>query len=267
MSGSSSTQAPAHAARPGRGPVAPSFAFPVLDRLVHARPIHVLGVERETPTVLRVQIERPAGFAFRAGQHALLRLETDRGPDLRPLSIASPPHLDSLEFATRVGPSAFKQALARLRPGDRVQVSRPMGGVHFDQGRPAVLVAGGVGITPILSVLLQPEILASTAALRLVFSNRDADDIPFKDELADLARRRPDLEVTWVLTSREPASPAGAVHPGRISESLLHAHADQLPEACFYVAGSAAMVADVTGMLRRVGVGRSDIRTVSQGRR
>ena len=90
----------------GRGPVAPRFAFPVIDTLLGVRPATVLGLRAETPTILRLRLERPAGFHHRAGQNAVLRLDTDQGPDLRPLSIASPPDADHLDFATRLGPRA-----------------------------------------------------------------------------------------------------------------------------------------------------------------
>ena len=119
--------APDRVAATGRPPVARRFAFPLVDRVVGARPATVLDLRAETPTIVRLRLERPAGFDHHAGQHAVLRLQTDEGPDLRPLSIASPPHADELEFATRIGPSAYKRAFAALEPGDRVKVSRPMG--------------------------------------------------------------------------------------------------------------------------------------------
>ncbi len=104
--------APERVAGTGRGPVAPRLLFPLIDGLVGARPATVLEVRAETPTILRLRLEPPAGFHHHAGQHAVLRLHTDQGPDLRPLSIASPPDANVLEFATRIGPSAYKQAFA-----------------------------------------------------------------------------------------------------------------------------------------------------------
>jgi ferredoxin-NADP reductase len=249
---------------PARSPVAPGFAFPLIDRVVGARPTRVLGIDALTPTMQRLRIERPDGYRFRAGQHALLRLGTDQGPDLRPLSLAGPPDGDHLEFATRVGTSAFKRAFVGLRPGDVVKVSRPMGGFAYDVTRPAVLVAGGTGITPLRSVLLAG---AAAAPVRLLFSNRTADEIPFADELTHLARRHPDLTITWVLTAPAPGTLPGPVHAGRISADLLDRQAAELPDALFYVAGPAALVSDVSTMLRSVGVAPRRIRSVTQGRR
>jgi ferredoxin-NADP reductase len=251
----------------GRGPLPPRFAVPVIDRVVNARPVRVLAVEAQTPTIVRLQVERPPHFQFRAGQHALLRVATERGPDLRPLSLAAPPEVDHLEFATRIGTSAFKQAIIALRPGDLVKVSRPMGGFRYDATRPAVLIAGGIGITPMRSVLLSAQAAEVTAPTRLLFSNRSIEEIPFLDELTEHARHRDNLEITWVLTSPSGAAPTGRVHNGRISEALLQQQAAELPDAVFYVAGPAAMVTDIRALLRQVGVARNRTRSVSQGYR
>jgi ferredoxin-NADP reductase len=252
---------------PQRAPVAPRFAFPVIDRFVRARPARVLALEAETATIRRLRIERPAGYRFSAGQHALLRLGTEQGPDLRPLSLAGPPEGNTMEFATRTGTSAFKQAFVSLRPGDHVLVSRPMGGLAYDAARPAVFIAGGIGITPLRSLLLADDQHAEGAEVRLLFSNRSADEIPFFEELSTLPRRRPDLSITWILT----APPVGVlpvpVHVGRISADLLQLQAAELPDALFYVTGPAAMVSDLRTMLRSIGVARRRIRYVAQGYR
>lgn len=249
---------------PGRGPVAPGFAFPVIDGLLGARPAAVLRLHTETPTILRLRLERPAGFDHRAGQHAVLRLRTDQGPDLRPLSIASPPDADQLEFATRIGPSAFKRAFAALQPGQQVKISRPMGSFRLDGNRPAIMVAGGIGITPLRSMLAAATTSGNRAPIRLLFSNRTADEIPFRAELEELARVHPDLHITWVLSASTAGAPSGDVVAGRITEDHLYAQLRQLPDAVFYVTGPAVMVDGFTGTLHNLGVPRSQLRQSKQ---
>ena len=70
---------------PAAGPRAPKFAFPVIDRIVGAKVTRVLGLDAQTPTIVRLQLERPSSCHFRPGKHALLRVNTRLGPDLRPL--------------------------------------------------------------------------------------------------------------------------------------------------------------------------------------
>jgi ferredoxin-NADP reductase len=256
--------APEGVAGTGRGPVAPRFMFPLIDGLLGARPATVLNVSAETPTIVRLRLERPSGFYHHPGQHAVLRLHTDQGPDLRPLSIASPPHAAELEFATRIGPSAYKQAFAALQGGDRVKVSRPMGSFHLDSSRPAVMVSGGIGITPLRSMLAAAATSGHDAPIRLLFSNRAAEEIPFRLELEQLARRHPDLRITWVLSASVTDAPSGDVLAGRIEVGHLREQLRQLPDAVFYLTGPAAMVDDLTGMLRRIGVPRSQVRRSRQ---
>ncbi len=247
-------------------PIAPRWVIPVIDGVVRARPATVVGIDALTPTIHRVRIEKPPGYRFRPGQHALLRLVTERGPDLRPLSLAGHPDAPYLEFATRAGTSAFKHAFLALRPGDQVKVSRPMGGFAYDHSRPAVLVVGGIGITAVRSLLLADGAEAPAQPMRLLFSNRTAGDIPYADELPAVASARGNLSITWLLSRPDEGRLSGA-HPGRVTETLLHRQVEELPDAVFYVPGPSAMVTDIRQMLQRLGVDGRRVRSVAQGYR
>jgi ferredoxin-NADP reductase len=225
----------------------------MLDRLLGTRQTTVTDLRPETPTIVSLRLQRPLGYHYHAGQFALLRLTTPAGPDLRPLSLASDPHTKDLRFATRRGPSDFKQALLALRPGDEVKVSRALGSLRLDPTRPAILVAGGVGAAPMLSLAAAASIRPA-APVRLILSNRTADEIPFRSELEHLSQIHPQLRITSVVTSET----------GRITAEQLRWHADELPDAVFYVTGPAALVTDVVATLRAIGVPRHRIRLSKQ---
>jgi ferredoxin-NADP reductase len=251
----------------GRRPLAPAFAFPVIDLVTGMRETTVLAVTDETPTIRSIRLEPPSGYNFRAGQHALLRLDTEAGPDMRPLSIASAPSQAVLEFATRVGPSAFKRAYFDLRPGDRVKVARPMGGWTIDASTPAVVFGGGIGITPVKSVLIESA-MERPLPVRLVLSNHSAAEIPFAAELTTLTRRAPRMSLAWHLTEMSGTRPDGEVHGGRIDRAAVErevAGAD--PDAMFYVTGPDAMVRSVAGLLAAAGVPSARVRPLAQGYR
>lgn len=256
------TEAPAVAGRP---PLASAFAFPVIDRFLHARAGAVAGLRHETRTIVSVEVERPAGFRYHPGQYAMLRLETEEGPDMRPLSITSAPHDDSLEFATRSGPSAFKRALLALRPGAAVKVSRPMGSFHFERSRPAIMVTGGIGITPLRSMLRDAAATGHDRPIRLLYGNRGVDEIAYRHELEQLAASDALLQITWALSGPAGFTPAaGEVHMGRIDESLLRRHLEELPDAIVYLTGPAAMVTDIRAVLRQLRLPRRRLRTSAQ---
>lgn len=249
----------------GRPPLAPSFAFPVIDRLLHVRPGAVVGLRHETKTIVSVEVKPPAGFRYRPGQYAMVRLETEEGPDMRPLSIASAPQDDTLEFATRLGPSAFKRALVTLQPGAALPVSRPMGSFHFERSRPAIMVTGGIGITPLRSMLRDAAATGHDQPIRLLYGNRSVDEIAYRDELEQLAASDSLLHITWALSRPAGFAPAvGDAHVGRIDDALLRRHLDELPDAVFYLTGPAAMVGEVRGVLRHLGVPHRRVRISAQ---
>jgi ferredoxin-NADP reductase len=261
------TAIPASTPLASRRPLAPAFAFPVIDLVTGMREATVLAVTDETPTIRSIRLEPPAGYSFRAGQHALLRVDTEAGPDMRPLSITSAPSQGVIEFATRVGPSAFKRAYFDLRPADRVKVSRPLGRWMIDASAPAVVFGGGIGITPVKSVLTES---ASERQLpvRLVLSNHSAAEIPFADELAALARRASRVSLAWHLTETADGGPNGEVYGGRIDRAAVErevAAAD--PGALFYVTGPDAMVSSVVRLLAAAGVPSPRVRPLAQGYR
>jgi ferredoxin-NADP reductase len=253
--------------RVGRLPVAPRWAFPALDRAVGSRSARVADIRTLAPGTVHLRVDRPEGFRFRAGQFALLQVSTPWGPDLRPLSLAGSPDGEAIEFATRVGSSAFKHALFSLGPGDEVKVSRPIGGLPYDPDRPAVLIAGGMGITPLRSLMLSAAAVEASAPIHLLFSNRHWDWIPFRTELASEERMRANLRITWIQTSPIGVPQDTNVHHGRITGDLLERELRTTPDAVFYVAGPAPMTADVTRTLRELGVPGKRVHRATQGRR
>jgi ferredoxin-NADP reductase len=106
---------------------------------------------------------RPKGFSFKAGQAADLTLlnppETDSEGNIRTFSIASPPFEEQLTFATRMRDTAFKRSLKVVPLGTEIQIAPPSGSftLHKNANKPAVFLAGGIGITPFLSVIRQAD--------------------------------------------------------------------------------------------------------------
>src|SRR5438094_3041447 len=102
-----------------------------------------------TPTTRAIELEKPQAFTFRPTQFTFLQLKTEEGMDARPVSLASRPTRPHLEYAVRISDSPYKRAFAALQPGDEVAVFGPIGDFVLHETRPAVLLAGGIGITPL----------------------------------------------------------------------------------------------------------------------
>jgi len=122
--------------------------------------------------------EKPAGFQFKPGQFANLTLvsppETDAEGNVRMFSIASAPFEDDLMFTTRMRDTAFKRVLKSMPFGTEIKLGGPFGSftLHSDSSRPAVFLAGGIGITPFRSMILHASRSRLPHRLLLFYSNR-----------------------------------------------------------------------------------------------
>ncbi len=132
---------------------------------------------------------KPAGFQFKAGQSMNVALidppETDAKGNSRACSIVSAPSEDTLAIATRLRDIAFKRVLRTMPEGAKLQLRGPAGQFTLDDGGtgPAVFLAGGIGITPFVSMLRQAAHDGLARKLYLFYSNRRPEDAAFLGEL------------------------------------------------------------------------------------
>src|SRR2546421_10470402 len=153
-----------------------------------------------TPSTRAIESEKPAGFTFRPTQFTFLQLQTEEGMDARPMSLATSPTRPHLEYAVRLSDSPYKRAFPALRPGDEVRVFGPIGDFVLHETRPAVLVAGGVGITPLKGMAEYAADKALPIPIRLVYSNRSEDEIVYRRELDSLEKQNANFRVRYTLT-------------------------------------------------------------------
>ena len=152
------------------------------------------------------QFERPRNFLFNAGQFVDLALRGARpdGSDglTHTFSIASSPFAEEIVVATRMRDTAFKRALSVLPIGAEVRVEGPMGSftLHNNTARPAVLLAGGIGIAPFLSILSHTAAERLRHPIFLFYANRYLEDAPFMDALWELERANPRLRFIPTFT-------------------------------------------------------------------
>ncbi len=210
---------------------------------------------------------RPEGFAFRAGQSMSLTLvdppETDARGATRVFSVASAPFEEDLVIATRMRDSAFKRVLRGLAPGAPIKLRGPNGVFTLpdDALRPVVFLAGGIGITPFVSMLRQEHHERSARPRQLLYSNRRPEDAPFLAELQAMAQEGSPLTLAATMTdmaaSRRPWNGA----TGMIDGAFIARHADLAARPVCYVAGPPAMVTALKAALRAAGVPDADLRS------
>ena len=201
-------------------------------------------------------------FAFAPGQFAWIRLNPSIGAQEHPFTIASSAHLGLwTEFTIRHS-GDFTNELRQLRPGSPVWVDGPHGAFTLDLRRCTglVMIAGGVGITPMMSMLRTLAHRRDRRPHRLVVVARTLDELLFRAELSELQQRL-DLTVVELLRS-PPPSWTGA--SGAVDEDLLTAllpGAFRRNQLDYYLCGPPAMVTDVLTVLDGLDVPQPRIHT------
>ena len=200
--------------------------------------------------------ERPAGFRHESGQNALFTLAGES----RTFSIASAPYEAHLTVATRMRDSVFKRTLKAAQPGLKIEIDGPDGimTLHEDAARPAVFLAGGIGITPFLAMARDAAHRKLAHRIVLVYANRRPQDAAFLDELRGLRARNPNYRLVD-LFSEPPASWKGET--GFIRRDLLERHLPDLRTPVYYFAGPPAMAMAMQSMLGEMGIADADMRS------
>ena len=211
--------------------------------------------------------ERPEGFDFQGGQSVDMTLlnppETDDEGNIRSFSIASAPFEDELIFATRMRDSAFKRSLKSVPLGTELKIDGPMGSfvLHKNVNKPAVFLAGGIGITPFLSIVTQAAHDHAAHQLYLFYSNHRPEDAPFLDSLRRLEKDNPNFHFIPSMTDMEKSRRAWDGERGFIERGILTKYLNNLNGPIYYLAGPPAMVAAMRKMLLDTKVDEDDIRT------
>jgi len=185
----------------------------------------------------------------------------DRG-NRRPFTIASAPNSDEVRMGVKFypGPSAFKRALAKMKPGDTIHASQLAGDFTLPRDNDAklVFIAGGIGVTPFRSMV--QDLLDKQVARPIVmfYGNNTLDEIAYA-ELFDQAERELGIRTIYAVAKDAPHD-LDNVHPGFIDVELIEREVPDYRERTFYISGPRAMVVSFQGLLAELGVSRTRIK-------
>lgn len=224
-------------------------------------PTPVLAVFDETPEIRTFRMARPEGFEFQAGQFLTVQIQLDGRPATRCYTISSSPDARGyVEISVKRQGQVSRTLHSTVRPGTLLAIRPPAGAFVYPAGddRPIVLVSGGVGCTPMMSMLRHAVSREPSRPVLYLHSARTPEDIAFRQELALVARRHPQVRIVIALTR---ASDPGEHYPGRIDEGLLREVVPSPAESLFYVCGPTAMIAGVKETLARIGVPAGQVRS------
>jgi ferredoxin-NADP reductase len=210
--------------------------------------------------------EKPPGFAFKAGQALSWTLvdppETDAEGNTRNFSIASAPGEADLMIATRMRDSAFKRALKTMPLGTEVRIVGPFGALtlHQNTARPAIFLAGGIGITPFRSMLWQAAEQKLPHHLLLFYSNRRPEDAAFLDEMEELEKENSNYKFIGTMTEMAGSNRGWRGETGYINQEMIAKYIGDLAAPIYYIAGPPKMVEAMQKALGDAGVASDDVR-------
>jgi ferredoxin-NADP reductase len=211
--------------------------------------------------------EKPEGFSYTAGQFGEVTLanppETDAEGNTRTFTLASAPYEGDLMVATRMRDTAFKRVLKSMALGTEVALNAPDGSLtlHSDARIPAVFLSGGIGVTPVRSIVLQATHDKLPHTIVLFDSNRRPEDAAFLDELAETQKRNPHFTLIGTMTEMEKSSKAWTGETGYVTQAMLLKSVHDLSRPIFYISGPPAMVAAMRKILDDSGIKDDKIRT------
>jgi ferredoxin-NADP reductase len=219
----------------------------------------LLDTRDETATARTLVLHVDGWPGHLPGQHVDLRLTAGDGYSTqRSYSIASAPDADTVELTVQMLPDGeVSPFLVRdYAIGDPIELRGPIGGWfvwHPEEARPALLIAGGSGVVPLMAMLRTHRAVSNASPLQLVYSVRTPDDVLFADEL----KPSNDEDITILYTRTTPDQ--WPRPPRRLHRDDL-APPGAVPPAV-YVCGPTGFVESAAGLLVDVGHEAGDIRT------
>lgn len=209
--------------------------------------------------------EKPEGFEFRAGQFADYTLinpsETDEEGNTRGFSLITAPYEESIGAATRMRDTAFKRVLKDLPIGTEVKLDAPYGDftLHKTETTPAVFLIGGIGVTPVRSMIAQATHDKTAHKIMLIHSSRTPADMPFMADFEQFAQENPNF--TYIPATSDSAPEKWQGERGRVDEVMIKKHVSDLSAPVYYLSGPEGMVKAMRQLLVSLDVNEDNIRT------
>lgn len=209
---------------------------------------------QESLDTISFRFKAPELRSWKPGQYLHYTLDhpfpDSRGIE-RYFTICSAPFEGHIQITTRFSEksSSFKKTLRGLEVGATIEADGLEGDfVVEDPNKRLVFIAGGIGVTPYRAILLALDHDEKPINVDLLYANRD-EDIPFKDELEELAEKHPLLRIHYYTGSN------------RLDEQSIRAAVAELGKPVFYVSGPAPMVEAFDKLLKGMSIPASRIKT------
>jgi len=200
---------------------------------------------------------------FLPGQAAQLIFDQNNRDDRqlnKYLSFSSSPEKGYVEFTKRMSLSPFSRALEDLKPGDEILLKAPIGNCVFRDNYDKIgFLIGGIGITPVVSIIEYIVDRKLPIDVLLLYSNRTDDDIAFKGELDRWQAARRNIKVSYIVTDCQPKD--RTCIRGVIDKDMVTDKVYEINKRIFFLFGPAGMVKAMNELCLDLGCSRENIKT------
>lgn len=196
---------------------------------------------------------------FKPGQYIVIKNPTYRNKEEEHIfSIVSSPHQNYLEFCIKIF-GDWTKYLSKIVKGDKLLISNPSGKFVWDTTiEHAVFLIGGIGISPIISMLRYIEYSHQHPHLTLVYSTTSLEMIPYKEELIHFQKKL-SLKLVWALG--DVSGPMPNAYPGIITTDLITKEINLKQKPIFFYCGSNNFVTTIETILNKLEIPQSHIKS------
>ena len=158
-------------------------------------------IRKETHDTYTLITNKPKNFKYEAGQFCFLKLNKNKLYARHPFTISSAPHEKELKFTIK-NTGKFTETAMKLKKEEPITIEGPYGTFMPEKNKDLLLVAGGVGITPFISIIKDKTQRKTKTKITLLYASKTEKDIIYKEELKKLQRKNNNLKVIHYI-SRE----------------------------------------------------------------
>lgn len=229
--------------------------------------MRVRFVERikRTSTIESFRLVPEAHINFIPGQflQVIFDQENRDNKDLNKyLSFSCSPAKEYIEVTKRLSESPFSGKLKSLKIGDEVLIKTPLGACVFNEGyRKIAFLIGGIGITPVISIIEYIVDKKLDTDVILLYSNRTDKDIAFKEELDLWQKFNKNIKIIYLVTDAIPEDKTCI--QARLDKDLVLAEVGDIKERIVFIFGPPKMVEALKALCLEIGCNEENLKTES----
>lgn len=214
----------------------------------------VASISDPTPRTRMIRLQTADDYSFYPGQYCGIRLRDDKGRSIiRAYSFSSAPSSGNIEFTVGLSGGVVSSWIQQLKPGDDIEISQPFGGLVWRQDQnPLLLIAGGIGVAPLMSIWREHRLVSAISPIHMIYSARTMSDICYAGEL-NPARPHESLSIHLTRDTQIDKN----MRSGRIDRRDIKAA--YTPDSLVYICGLRQFVTDMSHAAQEAGIPRTNI--------